>query len=242
MSIDHSNGEGETHQDAIKHLTRIVMDLQRTVRLQSTQIQSLEGTVRNQSNEIQTLQDEVRNLERWVVLVAPIPGWGEEESLVNAVKGFVTNFKKQMQMMLRGDVRNEFIRLDAPDDMSPWFDYGILLPYWKELQEAMLRPYFIQTVASSEQSEFRIRGITLDKQLMDVFAPGPRVNHFKTLHFEGNNFGNNELLFLMDLVERNPALKTFSLIYNWFVNGDGDVTENQEIVSRLCNLIQPTLL
>lgn len=48
---------------------------------------------------------------------------------------------------------------------GPYFDYGILMPYWKELGEAMLKG---DNVASS----FHLKDIKLTKPIMDLLAPG----------------------------------------------------------------------
>lgn len=88
-----------SNQDAINELMSVVNEQSNQIQSLQSMIQSLQSMLVNQNNEVHTLKEEVRNLERWAVLAAPIPGWGENKGFTNAMQEFIANFKRQIVEM-----------------------------------------------------------------------------------------------------------------------------------------------
>ncbi|KAL7545145.1 hypothetical protein ACHAWF_008501 [Thalassiosira exigua] len=214
-----------SRQHDINQLHRMVTDLVRTVQLQNDQIQSLQGTVRERSATINHLKDRVRTLERWAVLASPIPGWGEKPGFSLAMESFLAHFKAQIISACAGTGHGR-ISLVAPEEFGPWFDYSILLPYWRELGDALRRPS-----ATTDARSFQVKDVRLGKRTMDLLAPGLNASPFRALYFENNDFGRDGINFVMDAIERNPHLETLHLAKNPIEKAK-DVTRLVDLVGR----------
>lgn len=243
MSSSQCNGEtgvaGASAADDIRKLFEMVAHLQQAVSEQNEKINNLRHVVSDRDNKIHDLQERLAHLERWEFLHPQVPFkyWidhGLSAESIEAMCEFLREMKRKTYKMRNdGDHNNGCVRICPPREID--FIHSLVigdcdvLPYWKELADAMLCHGFMDCVGTRGDSRFELSKIELGKEMMDLLAPAVKANAFKRIQMTDNRSGRASVLFLMDYIESNHELECIDFENNRLEADD---------IGRLCHLIE----